>query len=1281
MVPSEDEAPPLAKVELAFKTGSGKESEQWAVREFWMKERLGAPYHGFVDIVASRREVDFSALVAKSCVLEIRRGPDRVRRFHGLIFKIEHLGAHAGSALARVGMAAAVHALSYGQNSRFFENATAAEIVEMVLKEGLEPFGRKVRLNLVRKYAKREYTTQTQEDDLSFVHRLMVDEGMTFHFAQDLESETVVVVDSNYSLPRIKTMPEWKPPEKAGPAGLAALSSSLARAAAQKKTTFSAKVVDDATGEPIAGVKLELRLVDGSTLKVASGSDGSVEVLDVEPGSHTLSGSIGGTTKPSALEFVSVGESSSAGTTSEDAPKAPGKATKRPAADQSASPPSFSLVAVERYKVKKGDALEKIAAKNDLDRAMLAYFNWGVYSPREVEEKLRDQVGCTEKDENGRYVLADEDEPGIIFIPKPWRAAGLEAGKQHTVRVKPIQRPEPKRLESKFALGFLTGLGKKLSAQEFAGWCAGIFGFDLEPRHYRSLQQDLLNGAFTEPTIEVSNKTPSGHIAWYDNARGAIGIHEDLPEKALSNNEDAWKLLLILVEEFGHHVDNQLRKHYSNVGGDAEMDEGARTAYSLLNFDWDTKSKIAFAEYWRGGRKQTLEVEYAGLHEAVERWVGKDRASEKDGTLEFFSAGTGRGPGSHAHESIEDVLQGLGPDCSPAGLEHLLPSGFHEEERKRIYFGNWLRDFSQLADPKIVKSEKKKERERQSDTLMRFRRETLTKVVALLAREKFGETRDASGRLIFEVTPERLGVYRPEEHIDNPFGTDAEGQMLDSAFRGPCLVEAAPELQVDEKTWLKNYIASPGPWTTSLDYVKRQLALAMLAGRTAEGMRHFGAALHTLEDFFAHSNFVELMLRELRREVVPWSRPRFIPGDKNKKRYYPLVTGVFASLDTLSSVAIEATKMLEKLPVCVAGKRSEGTEIALLLLEDYDLDAHKGTEEVLKAIEELEKDYPNAATLVCRNVTLPVKHVTTKLGYLLHEAANTVDDYQTQYANGPNPENPTHTQLAKDHDDHPLHELAALCAQELVQTVGRAMADAWNQKLSLRELQELAGSYFVHPHLITTGVARTVLEHVHFETGSPALTPGFLRPDGPLEKARELLLTSEETSVEIEGHTDNQGPAEYNMALSRARAQAVSTYLANAGISASRLKAGAFGFSRPLAPNTTAENRARNRRVELTVLGSAETGVEHVHRIRKLIADWAARPDSQEKIEQASSPTFVEYQMKKHRQAAEAQSGAEKAPKTAAESTKEEHEKVSENPVVKRFFEYLKKLGEEWEGQ
>ena len=72
---------------------------------------------------------------------------------------------------------------------------------------------------------------------------------------------------------------------------------------------------------------------------------------------------------------------------------------------------------------------------------MLAYFNWGVYSPPEIEVKLRELVGCTEKDGNGRYVFTDEDEPGILFIPKPWRAEKLAAGKQHTVFVRQCKAP------------------------------------------------------------------------------------------------------------------------------------------------------------------------------------------------------------------------------------------------------------------------------------------------------------------------------------------------------------------------------------------------------------------------------------------------------------------------------------------------------------------------------------------------------------------------------------------------------------------------------------------------------------------------------------------------------------------------------------------------------------------------------------------------------------------------------------------------------------------------
>ncbi len=68
----------------------------------------------------------------------------------------------------------------------------------------------------------------------------------------------------------------------------------------------------------------------------------------------------------------------------------------------------------------------------------------------------------------------------------------------------------------------------------------------------------------------------------------------------------------------------------------------------------------------------------------------------------------------------------------------------------------------------------------------------------------------------------------------------------------------------------------------------------------------------------------------------------------------------------------------------------------------------------------------------------------------------------------------------------------------------------------------------------------------------------------------------------IEGHTDNVGAAEFNLELSRDRAQAVKTWLVdNAGVDPGRLTPVGHGLTRPIADNGTNEGRARNRRVEL----------------------------------------------------------------------------------------------------
>jgi outer membrane protein OmpA-like peptidoglycan-associated protein len=72
--------------------------------------------------------------------------------------------------------------------------------------------------------------------------------------------------------------------------------------------------------------------------------------------------------------------------------------------------------------------------------------------------------------------------------------------------------------------------------------------------------------------------------------------------------------------------------------------------------------------------------------------------------------------------------------------------------------------------------------------------------------------------------------------------------------------------------------------------------------------------------------------------------------------------------------------------------------------------------------------------------------------------------------------------------------------------------------------------------------------------------------------------------VEIRGHTDSTGPMRWNMLLSQMRADSVLKHLVQLGVSAERLTAKAFGPNEPVAPNTTREDRAKNRRVDFKAI-------------------------------------------------------------------------------------------------
>ena len=96
-----------------------------------------------------------------------------------------------------------------------------------------------------------------------------------------------------------------------------------------------------------------------------------------------------------------------------------------------------------------------------------------------------------------------------------------------------------------------------------------------------------------------------------------------------------------------------------------------------------------------------------------------------------------------------------------------------------------------------------------------------------------------------------------------------------------------------------------------------------------------------------------------------------------------------------------------------------------------------------------------------------------------------------------------------------------------------------------------------------------------------------LRPEAreDLAKLSGIVLNYPSLRLTIEGHSDNSGKAEVNQTLSEQRANAVRDYLVTQGLQAGSLSAQGLGTNNPVADNSTAEGRQKNRRVEIIVSG------------------------------------------------------------------------------------------------
>jgi len=593
----------------------------------------------------------------------------------------------------------------------------------------------------------------------------------------------------------------------------------------------------------------------------------------------------------------------------------------------------------------------------------------------------------------------------------------------------------------------LVGVARIMTPQHFFSWMTPIFGHDIPHAAYATLLAQLLKGAYRMPKIEIVTSLPEDNVAGYDQASHRIKIQRQFIRDAEDDEETSGLLMMALIEEFGHAVDDDLRNRFSATGGDAELDEGAAFGFAIVNLGWDIKDQAEYATYLREGETVPLKVRWTAYKDSIERVLGPEEQRKDDmaDAIEFFGAGRGHGkPGtSFGHESIEDALS----------------SAFRSRaERHEIYFGNWLRDYSQALTPTSLKV---------LLTKLNNPRAVVTEVLDLYARAKFEDKPE------FRVTQDRLGVYKSEEHIDNPHGLVTS--TLDPGFDQ---TPTAVQLEIDGASQTANYITAELtlPARSAIQYMNGELEAAINAGPTAEGRRRLGAALHTLEDFYSHTNFCELGLRAAgKTSVEPWT-PQ-VTRDGNT--FFPLVSGKFGGDDTAVSIFLALGEIMQadKNQACEAGKRPLGVKMALVILRDVRPHIAKQAEGAFELLEKAEKTIPWVSLATCA-VGKYLFWTTYLMGTIIRLIANQIDEAQG-VLNGPPTINPTHTQLAKDHDDHPLHALASQCAMVAVAHIGGMIHDAWTKKDETRPgvsaVQFNAKLFFVHPDRIVPSSSKELL--------------------------------------------------------------------------------------------------------------------------------------------------------------------------------------------------------------
>lgn len=474
---------------------------------------------------------------------------------------------------------------------------------------------------------------------------------------------------------------------------------------------------------------------------------------------------------------------------------------------------------------------------------------------------------------------------------------------------------------------------------------------------------------------------------------------------------------------------------------------------------------------------------------------------------------------------------------------------FKDYRVEQIYYGNWLRDHSSLLSAGNVGfSVEDIEKFRLSSTFsnnayvktllpkmgLKLSQSSWRKVIEVLAIKEFCYKRHYvnsenytyyHGKFVNrfgDLTDNILGLYRPEEHIDNPKGLKNESifaaQELDDPlsssyessykkykvrkpYKGPTNNLIAVNLNQ-----MKNFIRDDvDGYMSSFSYVKQELRLAASYKWSARGMRHLGNAFHVIEDFFAHTNFVEIaLIKNGYINVYPWvelnSNIQALDDPHLKAFNIPLVTGTFGDDDILSSIGPKLEKEffpleMEPYTKMKSTDKSFFDRLVEIVLDDFiekekNVIASKkskvpGTNYTYPELKLAYATYVSMRTKWLRLLETPIiGDALEPVDQLLHTITQTFIMYRNilvriltkqtlkevtlkQINKTGFGTNPSHTQIAKDHADHFLNPLAGKLAYICVKQIGKEMKAVFNNSSGAsveKVISRLDFELFQHPN-------------------------------------------------------------------------------------------------------------------------------------------------------------------------------------------------------------------------